>query len=162
MNRSSSNKELINRNLIDNGVVKTIKVTIGVPGATGVNQNFTSAANKTEQGLQLTGTTLLPAFCKLVGILIVCTVDFTGSAGDETGFSCKIGTSSGGTQIANGVNVDDINDLNSKYFIADTLLPPVSTATSIYISATPTVNNWNEFSAGKITCWVTYIDNNAI
>ena len=160
MNTLKRNKIRSSRNNVATSLqTKTIKVTIGCPVSTGVNQVFTSVANKVEQGLQLTATTMIPILGKILYVSLVCDENFTGSAGDETSFSCKIGNASGGSQIKTAVNVADVGQ--SGEATPSTLQASLSVS-SIYISATPTVNDWNQFTAGKLTFRVTYIDNNAV
>ena len=142
------------------GALMTAKVTIGWPGATDTDQIFASADNKLEQGLQLKASAFIPKFSRVLDIVIVCTEDFTGTAGDEAGLGCKIGSTSGGTEYAVSANVDDIDDINYLANGSAFTVAPSAAASSIYISATPTTNKWNELTAGKIICYIIYSDNN--
>jgi len=136
------------------------KYTIGWPGATGVDHVFAAAADKVEQGIQLGTAAIIPKFGRVVDVVIACTENFTGSAGDEAGFGCEIGTASGGAQYAASANVDDVDDLNYTASGASFLVAPSASATSVYVSATPTTNNFSELTAGKIKCYIIYVDNN--
>lgn len=144
-------------------VAKTVKVVLGDPTAVArtYNQKFTSVANKVKQNIQLTGAAMIPAFARLVDVVVVSTEAWTGSAGVETGLSVEIGTSSGGTEIAVGAGVDALGDINQPALAGAFITAVSKVATSIWISATPTVNNFSQFTDGKLTVYVTYIDNGA-
>ena len=66
----------------------------------------------------------------------------------------------GGEIIGGGIGVDLVNSGDITSQIGGGLTPsPVITAVPIYISATPTTNDFDELTTGKLTVWVTYIDN---
>src|SRR3990167_6099200 len=58
--------------------LRTVEYTIGVPGVTGVDHNFTSVANTTEQSIQLGGTAILPANSPTISIVVKCTDGLNG------------------------------------------------------------------------------------
>ena len=58
--------------------LKTIVYTVGVAGVTGVNHNFTSVANMTEQSIQLGETTIIPAKSPILSIAVHCITGLSG------------------------------------------------------------------------------------
>lgn len=134
-------------------VTKTLSFTLGTPTSTGVDQKFTSAANKTKQSIRLSGADIIPAGALITMLTVTATQDWNGSAGDEADNQVEAGTTNGGSELMTVIGLVDTG------VFANTPLNTVSaTALSVYISATPTTNNWSQFTAGKLAVYITYID----
>ena|SRR3990167_6115094 len=135
--------------------LRTVEYTIGVPGVTGVDHNFTSVANTTEQSIQLGGTTIIPANSPIIQIVVKC---IDGLSGVITG-TCDIGVTSGASGIGGPLDLDDTNEIISTGGLN---LPSTSiSATSIYFSFTPSAN-WDTITTGKWKVWISYIDNSLL
>ena len=135
--------------------VKTLKYTV-------LHSDFSAVANKNEQGIQLGGKAIIPALGRVLEVIAHCTVDWTGSAGDETGLGTELGNASGGAQYAASANVDDVGDLNYTANAGAFVVAPSASATSVYISCTPTINDWDELTAGTTEVYVTFVDNSVV
>ena len=139
----------------------TVQYTVGHDGS-GADYTFSNAANKAEEGLQLGGTTIIPALARVIDVVVISTEGWTGSAGAEAGLGTEVGNASGGAEYMVSADIDGLNDVGS-LDIDKSAMPVVSaSATSVYVSCTPTTNDWDEFTAGISTIYVTYIDNSAI
>lgn len=131
--------------------VRTIKKTIGAPGLAGTDFNFTSAANKTEQSIDLGA--LIPAKARLVDVFVHCDAVFT----NAVSMAVDVGTTSGGGDLIGSGSVYSAGQIiaaaNAGAFIAT----PSATATNVFINATPGAN-WDQFTAGSMSVYVTIID----
>ena len=135
--------------------VKTIKYSISY-------DDFVANADKVEQGIQLGGAAIIPALGRVQDIVVHCSVNWTGSAGNETGLGTEIGNASGGAQYIASANVDDVDDISYIAAAGTPVLAPSVAATSVYISCTPTINDWDELTAGTTDVYVTFTDNSAV
>ena len=129
---------------------KTVSYTIGAPGVTGVDYNFTSVANMTEQSIQLGATTIVPANSPIINIVAKCT-----TAPASGNLTVDVGSTSGGDEYLSSLLYSALNDINSGgEFQAK------ASAGSVYFSGTPSVN-WSSFTLAVFKVWVTYSDNSA-
>jgi len=138
--------------------LKTVAYTIGVPGVTNVDYNFTSAADHAEQSIQLGGAAIIPANSQLMSVIVRCQTGLNGAA---TGVM-QLGTASGGNQIADVSGFDDTDEIHTTLDI--NMVPTVSakaTAFSIYFSYDPDTN-WNTLTTGTFKVWISYIDNSVL
>ena len=137
--------------------VKTIEYTLGIAGEAGVDYNFASAANNTEQPIEL-GTDILPAFSRALDVVAVCTKAVAGSGSTEIVFDC--GSSSGGAEY--GITAISLNTLNETTS-ADTIgkVAVVNTDGKVYFAGTPTAN-WDTLTAGTWKVYITYVDNSVL
>lgn len=133
--------------------VITKSYTIGAPGVAGCDYNFTSAANTTEQSIQLGATTIIPATSPLTSLVLVCQ---TGLNGAITG-TIDIGKTSGTDEYMSSVDVDDTNEIIS---VGQQVMADVA-ASSVYFSMTPSAN-WSTITTGKWKIWITFNDNTLI
>lgn len=133
---------------------RTLKYSVGVPTATGVDYNFASAANANEQSIQLGGGAVIPALAKVVNVVIKCTESLSTGAATSTS---DVGTSSGGAQFITAGAVDDANDIADSDF---TSIAVSTSASSVYFSVDPDTN-WDDatMTTGKWEIYITYIDN---
>lgn len=118
-----------------------------------------TASNSTAQTIEI-GPNTVPAFGQIVSYAIVCSEDISTSGSDED-VLIKLGTSDGGTQL---MTVSGANELD----VADDLLctsagesPEAdmsSSAQDIWIEGDPDGVNWDTYSDGQWTVFVTYRD----
>jgi hypothetical protein len=131
--------------------VRTIKKTIGAPGLGGVDFNFTSAANQTEQVINLGA--LIPAKARLVDIFSHTDAVFTGAVS----LAADFGTTSGGDELIASGTVYAAQAIlaaaNAGAFIAT----PAAAATNVYGNFTPGAN-WDQVTAGSLSVYITVID----
>ena len=90
--------------------VKTVKKTIGNRTVTGVDFNFVTGVNKTEQIIDL--GTIIPAYARILDVIVVTNAAFTNLGA----LSTDVGTTSGGGEL---IAAADNTALNA--FIADNL-----------------------------------------
>lgn len=133
--------------------LRTVEYTVGVFGVAGVDYNFTSVANTTEQSIQLGGTDFIPIYSAAAKVVVICT---DGLSGAITG-TCHVGFTSGAEDIANVSGADDTGE----GFIATVLGGDPTAAQSIWFSITPSAN-WNTITNGSWKIWITYIDNSLL
>ena len=141
--------------------IVTVKYTVGWYGSS-ADYVFSNDADSDEEGLQLGGTNIIPALARVIDVVVVATEGWTGGGGAETAFATVVGTASGGAQYMTSVNIDGLNDIGGCNVIKSGMPPPSASATSVYISKNPTINNWGALTAGIDTVYITYIDNSAL
>ena len=128
--------------------MKTVTKTIGNVGVAGCNFNFSSAANANEQIIDLGA--IIPAKSGLFNVYVITDAAWT-NCGETL---MKVGTTSGGEEIIESTNMEDLYDISTSLLIG--VIVSV-TASNIYVSLTPT-NNWNSASpVGKISVYANYI-----
>lgn len=130
--------------------------TIGAVGVTGCDFNFTTAANTTAQPKDL--GTIIPAFAQILSVMVKTDVLFAGTS--ITNFGITIGTTTGGTEIAGSADLILKDAINQPAVGAGyTLIAVSKDAKHIWIGGTPTGGNWSALTAGKLSVYVTYLDN---
>ena len=132
------------------GLTSKLAYTIGVAGVAGVDYNFTSVANTTEQSIQLGASNIIPANSHILSIVAKCTDGLNGAATATT----DIGNTSGGDEWMSLIDLDDTNEINS----VSTQVAAKAAASSIYFSVTPDTN-WDLLTTGKWKVWIVFIDN---
>lgn len=133
--------------------VKTKKFTIGAPGVTGCNFNFTSAANTTEQVIDL-GNSVVPALARILDVKTVTEVAFTP---DPTTLVMETGTSSSGAELIASATIKAANAITACAHTFALSVAPNAAASHVYCSATPGAN-WSTITAGKVAVYITYIE----
>jgi len=131
--------------------VKTKKFTIGAPGVTGCDFNFASAANTTEQVINLGA--IVPAMARVLDIKAKTLVAYVGA----TTLVAEVGHTSSGNQYIASATIMAENAIIAAASAACLAIAPVNSAVSVYVAATPGAN-WSGVSAGKTEIWVTYIE----
>lgn len=131
--------------------VKTVSYTVGMPGVSGTDYNFTSVANANEQSIQLGATTIIPANSPIEKIVIKCT-----AAPTTAGALADVGNTDGGDEWMSAIIMDTLNAINS----VSTQVVANASASSIYFSVTPG-GNWNLQLVGSYKIWITYTDNSS-
>lgn len=135
--------------------VRTIKKTIGAVGVAGCDFNFATAANTTEQVIDL--GSIIPAHARVLDIFTKTTTAFAG-----TGLSALVaetGSSSSGAEYIASATIKAAGAITQPAVGASfTLTAIAGTAGKVYVSATPTGANWAAVTAGKMEVFVTIID----
>jgi hypothetical protein len=138
--------------------VVTRKFTIGAVGVSGCDFNFVTAANTTAQPKDL--GIVIPAFARILDVVVKTDVTFAGTS--ITAFGVTGGTQTGGVELfasADLITKDAINQV--AVGAGFTLIAVTAAAKHIWIGGAPTGGNWAALTAGKMTVYVTYIDNTA-
>jgi hypothetical protein len=134
-------------------MLKTVKKTIGNVGVPSCDFNFVSAANKTEQPIDLGA--IIPAKARLVDLFVFTDAAFTnlGALTSDVGFT----TGSGALiAAANNTALDAI--LQPAVGAAFTWVAITAAAQHIWVNVAP-ANNWDSATpVGKMTAYVTYVD----
>lgn len=133
--------------IIAGAYLKKVSYTIGAPGVTGVDYNFTSAANMTEQSIQLGAAAIIPASSPIASIVARCTTALVGG-----GSSSDVGKSSGSDEYLSTIDLSALNAINSAG-----PFPALIAASSVYFSAIPDAN-WSTLSAWVIEVDIFYYD----
>ena len=135
--------------------VKTIKKIIGGVGVSGCDFNFATAANTTEQVIDL--GTIIPAYTRILDVFTYTLETFTGA----TTLVAEAGTASSGHELLGSATIYAKDAVVAPADLAHQLINPGATAKHIYLSATPGAN-WSGVTAGKLVIYITYIDFSAI
>lgn len=120
------------------GLTPSRSYTIGAPGVTGVDYNFTSVGNANEQSIQLGAANIVPANSPVTEIVVKCTATLVGGTA-----TTDIGLTSGSDEYISSYPLSISGDITS----ASAQIVPSSNTTSIYFSITPSAN-WNTLSGG--------------
>lgn len=133
---------------------KTLYYTVGTLGVTGCDYNFVTAANHTEQVVQLGGGAVIPAKSRVIDVIVYC-VDGLNGAITAT---VDVGSSSGGTEYIAAGNCDDTAEIVGLTAGAGPIATSLSaTAASVYFAVDPDAN-WSTHTNGKWEIFVTYLD----
>jgi hypothetical protein len=138
---------------VDPPKLRVVKKTIGNVGVTGCDFNFVTAANHTEQCIDL--GEIIPAKARLVDIFVHTDAAFTnlGALVTDVGFT----TGSGALIVAADITALAAI-LQPAVGAAFTWVAIIATAQHIWINADP-ANNWNSATpVGKMSVYVTYVD----
>lgn len=134
----------------------TKKYTIGAVGVAGCDFNFATAANTTAQPIDLGA--IIPSTARILDVVAKTTTLFAGTS--ITAFGVTIGTTTGGTELAGSADLILANALNQIAVGANfTWIAITHAAKHIWIGGAPTGGNWSALTAGKLTVYVTYLDN---
>ena len=142
--------------LIELGILRTSVVTIGHVGETTTDFAFATAANTTEQTL---ATDTIPAWARIID---VCLVTTEAVVGITTTFNCDIGDGAGTDEYGAVTDMKAANAVIAGDASEAVLVMPISSATIIYVNATPDAQNWSVMSAGEFTLITTYLDYGAV
>lgn len=132
-------------------VLKCIYRTIGAPGVADCDYNFASAANTTEQPIDLGAC--VPALARVTDVIITTEETFTGAT--SLGVTC--GNATGGTQYFTTANLVTADAINSIATGAQNKVAPSASAAHVWVNATPGAN-WSLVTAGKLGVYVYYND----
>ncbi len=135
--------------------LRTRKFTIGAVGVVGCDFNFATAANTTQQVIDLGA--IIPAFCRVRDVVFVTTTAWAGTS--ITAFTVEAGNSSSGAQFFADADLIAANAIGQTAVGAGfTPTAIVATASHVYIGAAPTGGNWAALLAGKASVYVTFED----
>ncbi len=138
-------------NLSSVSSLKTVRKTIGFPGATTTDYKFTSAANTTEQVITLKN--IIPAKARIVDIYLVTDREFVGA----TSLSVDVGSASGGDQYISAADIVAKDAVLPVVAAGSFVTDPSASVLHIYINATPGAN-WSLHTEGQLSVYITYID----
>jgi len=135
------------------GVDGSVKYTIGSPGDTTTDYAWTSAANTTEQQLDL--GPIIPAKARIADVWFLCDVS---AAGGITDLSVDIGNAAGGAQLVAAGSVETAAEniqaaVNSAGIVAISLID-----SNVFVNGTPTGANWSTLINWKGTIYISYTD----
>ena len=128
----------------------TVTKTIGGVGVAGCDFNFATAANQNEQVITLGA--IIPGKARVINVQTFTDAVFTGA----TSLAMETGVSSSGAELIASATIYAANAMTGLAAGGGPILAPVSTAQTVYCSATPGAN-WSGVTAGKVTVVVTYI-----
>lgn len=131
--------------------VKTVKKTIGGVGVAGCDFNFATAANQSEQVIDLGA--IIPANARVLDVRTITNAVFTGAVS----LVADLGNASGGAQFVGSATIYAANAINAMAAATDMAVAPVAAASKVFLNATPGAN-WSLVTAGKVTVLVTYIE----
>ena len=132
--------------------VKTLKLTIGAPGVTGCDFNFASAANTTEQNIDLGA--VIPALARVLDIKTHTEVGF---ASNLTTFVAEVGSAASGNQYIASGTVLARNAIRAAAAGAALAIAPSASAGHVHVAATPGAN-WSNMVQGRLAVHITYIE----
>lgn len=134
---------------------KTRVITVGYPGATGVDFNLANNADSAEQNLDLGD--IIPAFSQLYDCMIRCTETVAG--GTVSALNVALGTTSSGEEIlADSVN-DTLDDISEPATGSGRILASSASSRHLYGQFNIASEQWNNLTAGKWKIYINYIDN---
>jgi len=133
--------------------IKTVKKTIGNVGVTGCDYNFTSAANKTEQCINLGA--IIPAKARLIDVFVFTDAAFTNLGA----LTSDVGLTTGTNGLITAADNTALNAiLQPAVGAAFTLIAISASAQNVWVNVVP-ANNWNSATpVGKMSVYITYID----
>jgi hypothetical protein len=132
--------------------LKTVKVLIGGLGVTGCNFNFVTAANTTEQRIDL--GSIIPALARVMDVKIHTEVGFHSNT---TTLVATVGNQSAGHEFVGSATIMAINAINAMvqdHFLA---VAPAAAASKVWVNATPGAN-WSNATLGRIAVYITYLE----
>ena len=134
--------------------IYTVTKTIGAIGVAGCDFNFATAANTTQQVIDL--GSIVPARARVIDVIMQTDVTWAGTS--ITAFTCEAGNASSGNQFFADTDIITAGLIAQTAVGAGfTLVAVNAAATKVYIGGAPTGGNWSALLAGKATVYVTYI-----
>ena len=131
--------------------IKTVKKTIGGVGVAGCDFNFATAANTTEQVIDL--GSIVPANARVLDVKSVTNATFTGA----TTLVAEAGNASSGAQFIASASIYTAAEITAVTHTLGLNVAPVAAASKVYVAATPS-SNWSGVTAGKVTYYITFIE----
>lgn len=131
---------------------KCVIKTIGIAGS-GLDFNYASAANNTEQQLDLGA--ILPAGCVVVSVVLECDETVAGSGSAVV--SLDAGISGGSAELLTAASTDSDGDTNISAATSSPVLAHSTSARNVFLNATPTAF-WDTLTAGEWSVIVRYDD----
>lgn len=139
--------------------IKSRKFVIGAVGVAGCDFNVVTAANTTQQVINLGA--IVPARSRVRDVVWVTDVLFAGTS--ITAVTVEAGNSSSGAQFFADTDVI-LKDAIGQTAVGAGYTPVaiVAAASNVYIGIAPTGGNWAALLAGKASVYVTYEDVSAL
>jgi hypothetical protein len=131
--------------------VQTVKKTIGGVGVAACDFNFATAANQDEQVIDLGA--IVPARARVIDVYLITDTTFTGA----TSLVADVGNASGGAQFIASATIYAANAVLAQAAGAAFTVAPAVAASNVFVNATPGAN-WSGVTAGKVSCYVTFIN----
>lgn len=131
--------------------VKTVKYTIGAPGIADCDFNFASAANTTEQVIDLGA--IIPIMARVLDVKSHTEIPFVGI----NTLVAEVGNSSSGNQFISSATILAKNAITAVAHAGGLNVAPNKAATHVYVAATPG-QNWSGLTKGKVAYYVTYVE----
>jgi len=136
-------------------VYETKAITVGHPGSNTTDFAYTSAANTTDQHLDLGA--IIPAFARVLDVSVICTEAVVSSpTGGTVDLDC--GETADAADYFASANCDAANDSIGGAAGGSMFLAITSSTQSVFLNASPGVKDWDEMTAGEWTVIVTYLD----
>ncbi|RPJ39404.1 MAG: hypothetical protein EHM35_02445 [Planctomycetaceae bacterium] len=133
-------------------VTKTKKITIGHVGETTTDFAWTTAANHTQQNLDLGA--VIPAHARVLDVTIICTEALVG----ESDITIGAGNASAGAEFITGASCDALDDTVASAAGAAAFVAASNAAQHLWISGDPSDATWADQTAGTWLVAITYID----
>jgi hypothetical protein len=130
--------------------IMTVSKTIGGVGVAACDFNFATAANTSEQVIDLGA--IVPAKARILDVVTFTNSVFTGA----TTLVAETGVTSSGAELIGSATIYASNAITSLTHALGFNTAPSASAAHVYVSATPGAN-WSLVTAGKVTVYVTYI-----
>lgn len=131
--------------------VKTVKLTIGAPGIADCDFNFASAANTTEQVIDLGA--IIPVMARVLDVKSHTEIPFVGI----NTLVAEAGNASSGNQFIASATILAKNAITAVAHAGGLNVAPNKAATHVYVAATPG-QNWSLLTNGKVAYYVTYVE----
>ena len=131
--------------------VKTVKYTIGAPGIADCDFNFASAANTTEQVIDLGA--IIPVMARVLDVKSHTELPFVG----VSTMVAEAGSSSSGNQFIASATIKAKNAITAVAQTGALNVAPNKAATHVYVAGTPG-SNWSLLTNGKVAYYVTYVE----
>jgi len=132
--------------------IKTVKKTIGAVGVAGCDFNFDTAANTSEQVIDLGA--IIPALARVLDVKLHTEVAFSAAA---TTLVAEVGNSSSGAQFIASGTIMAKDAIQAIAHTGALNVAPAAAASKVYVAATPGAN-WSGIVAGKVAVYITYIE----
>ena len=132
--------------------VKTLRLTIGAPGVADCDFNFASAANTTEQNIDLGA--IIPALARVLDIKTHTEVGFESNL---TTFVAEVGSAASGNQYIASGTIMARNAIRAAAAGAALAIAPSASAAHVHVAATPGTN-WSNMVQGRLAVHITYIE----
>ncbi len=133
---------------------KTIKKTLGGVGVADCDFNFASAANTTEQPIDLGA--IIPAKARVIDIVLYTDIAFSIAGATKT-LVADVGNATGGAQFIASGTIYAVDAIRAVAAGDAHKALPNKAATHVWINGTPG-QNWSTVLNGKVSIYITYLD----
>ena len=134
-------------------VAKTKKITVGHVGDTGDDFHFTTAADHTQQNLDLGA--VIPAHARVLDVTIICSEAMTAGPADIT--FCA-GNASAGEQFFAAASCDDLNETAASAAGGASFVAASNAAQNLWLGGDITDTTWAGQETGHWIVLLSYLD----